>query len=731
MKITPLSFVFCLLSFLFALSAQATFYPFSKTGPAGDSGGKATQQTIAQAIDDADAMLETFASEKPSDWPDTWKPFAGTAAAEAAALAVYRVRMAFAELRNNWDSLSVQTVTLKNGWNAFDVYVDDPAPVAALVAPTLYADRVRTAVAANFADPTQAGAQEILSRIESLAQTYVAVRENLIRGYLTSVVSDWPIPALYVYTGADEADPQFTTDVSTEASASNPYRSWSAAAPDSYNLQRLSAGSICTAFSTGKVNRTVALIGIGVKSGSMRWHKTGDSTNPSDWNFLGLSILSGRPKVKDVLCDLDFTCSSFAKISGSSPAKPDFIVGSPSAPLTLADGDVLIASASATSSWYPAPTAEPNTGVQIAAGERIASFILKNDTAAAQTVTGTLHRTGCYATALTAIGGVEVCVSGMLGWMPWNFSEGGTTNLYFVDTLAAGESRRYRIRFDRSAFDLLAREKAYGNGFERSFSAVMKFRYGSNPVCTYLGFEALSNSGSVSRTWPAGLWVGTMTFNRVSQVKGNQSIVHDVPAGGAMMVRGIVHVDATNGCHLLHHVLMQTLSVTNADGEVSSQTRTYAGSAKPDDLSAGSVRRIDSIAMDISNPIVRGLGSLTNAVTFSWTVKPDGRANPLRHPYHPDHDGLQADYKTPAPDGDDMDNYRNGIIKPELWSIENTLRLKAELTDDSVDGSSLSGTCQWELGNMRRRVNGENIRANGTFSFRRIETVGALYGLKD
>jgi len=416
-------------------------------------------------------------------------------------------------------------------------------------------------------------------------------------------------------------------------------------------------------------------------------------------------------------------------MSGTSVSNVEFTVAAPGNPLSVSDGEVLIANASGSSSWYPAPVATPSDGVIVPAQDAIATFRLQNTTASPQTVTGVLFRTGILGAALTAVRSVEIQAMATRGWEVWHFDGEAASNTVFVDELAAGEGRTYRVRIPRTEFDVACRGKEYEDGFERQFSAVMRFSYGSNAACTYLSLVGESSQGTITTPWPIGLWVGTMTFDTVSRVKGNQTIYHDVPAGGQMCVRAIVHVGESGRAKLLHHVVIETSVVTNAAGESVVQNTVYAGSAKPSTSSlqsSTSIQRLDSIAMDIDHPVVEGEGSFTNTTVYSWSVAPEGRANPFHHPYHPEHDGLSADYETKAPSGDDMDNYRNGTIKPETWSINNALELKVLSTDVEDDEASVSGTCTWTLGNLRRQVNGADVRTSGTFVLKRVQKTGAL-----
>lgn len=725
LRLTLLSLVSCLLTSIPALAGLMSSTPTLT----GDSTGTKTRTDIAVAIAEADQLIADLAPADAAGRRESWTRLYGTAAAADAIEAAGEVRDALTALRDNWDMLSVETLSLKTGWNAFYVYVSDPAPAAAVVNPSGYAARLRARVAADFADPAETAAAEMLGRLENLAAAYVGIRTRILTSFNSKTEPDWPAENVYAYTGSSEALAQFTTDAAAEASAANPYLTWSAAAPDAVNMPSFPAGFTYAAFSTASVSRTVALLGTRVASGSMNWHLAGGTNNVAEWNRFGVTTQSSRMNTDRILKDLDFACTGVAKMKGASPDKIEFSFAGPGASLSASDGEVLIANASGSSTWYPAPVAAPSDGVTVAAEESVATFQLRNATAAAQTVTGRLYRTGILGSKLDAVRWIEVEATAARGWQKWYYDQESPSNTVFADELAAGETRTYRVRIPRTIFDAACRGKEYADGFERAFSALMCFSYGSNGACSYLSLVGESSQGSVAVPYPAGLWVGTMTFDRVSQVKGNQTIVHGVAANGRMRVRAIVHVDLGGTPRLLHHVAIETTAVTNAAGDTVAQSALYAGSAKPSAATDGAttVQRLDSIAMDIDHPVVEGTGSITNGtLSFAWTVAPEGRANPFHHPFHPDHDGLTADYSAKAPSGDDMDNYRNGQIKPETWSIRNTLALDVTESDDSDTVSTCSGTCTWTLGNLRRSVNGEDVKASGTFSMRRVQNVGVL-----
>ena len=94
--------------------------------------------------------------------------------------------------------------------------------------------------------------------------------------------------------------------------------------------------------------------------------------------------------------------------------------------------------------------------------------------------------------------------------------------------------------------------------------------------------------------------------------------------------------------------------------------------------------------------------------------------NPFRHAKHPDHDGKNADFSGPAPSGDDYANYLS-TVKPELFTIENDLRLQWDATNAAswAPEETLKGTCWWTLKGLRREG---ALEMSGTFQMKRLST---------
>ena len=114
---------------------------------------------------------------------------------------------------------------------------------------------------------------------------------------------------------------------------------------------------------------------------------------------------------------------------------------------------------------------------------------------------------------------------------------------------------------------------------------------------------------------------------------------------------------------------------------------------------------------------------------FSYVVDQDAVDNPFRHAFHPDHDGLQPDYSDKAPSGDDIGNYARGDIKPELWSVSNTVHLiwkdDAGKPTTGFSPEELSyGIVEWKAEGLKSTP----VIMRGMFAVRRVNDAGSVKG---
>ena len=280
-------------------------------------------------------------------------------------------------------------------------------------------------------------------------------------------------------------------------------------------------------------------------------------------------------------------------------------------------------------------------------------------------------------------------------------------------TLQAGEEWTLPLAVDRTG---MASNQLYGGLVICSDSAGGRVE---------IPLEAEYAAAEATRAlWPAGLWVGKASLDKVTQVQGDGTVVPGVQAGGTMEFRLILHVDQSNRCRLLQRVIVA--GTTNADG-----SWTPALYASETNVPAGAQRtRISSVVFGEKNDMVwdESYGGFGNRLRFRYAIATNDPVNPFRHPYHPDHDGLRTDFETVLPSGDNPQNYV-GVTKPELFSISNTVSLTWS-TNGGSGGSALwnaeetaEGTVDFQVEGLRREG---PLLMQGNFELRRISQIGNL-----
>jgi hypothetical protein len=97
----------------------------------------------------------------------------------------------------------------------------------------------------------------------------------------------------------------------------------------------------------------------------------------------------------------------------------------------------------------------------------------------------------------------------------------------------------------------------------------------------------------------------------------------------------------------------------------------------------------------------------------------------LRHPLHPRHDGLDWDFKTAAPSGDNLDNYKYNK-KPETFSVQNKIVLSLDVNGGEASWNpekAKSGTVTWTLTGLRHEG---AITISGKMSLKHVSPKGTI-----
>jgi len=335
---------------------------------------------------------------------------------------------------------------------------------------------------------------------------------------------------------------------------------------------------------------------------------------------------------------------------------------------------------------------------------------MKNENGAALTVTLALTGSAAAPSGAQPVLPSLLAFDGQAGWLP-------LTTL--ARTLQAGEEWSLTLALDRAT---MADGPLYGGVLVCSDSAGGRVEI---PLSAEYGPPDPAHA-----LWPSGLWVGKAVLTQVSQVLDDQTIVDDVKAGGCMEIRLILHVDADQNCRLLQRVLV-------AGGESTNGVWSPALYIDEDKVPPGvKCVRISSVAFGTKNENIAwdnnyygGSDGFGKVLRFVFTLPANDSVNPFRHPYHPDHDGLDAKFQTELPFGDDPQNYV-GAVKPELFSLSSLITLSWTNAPAAGGSSLLWNPSEKVGGNVAYQVNGLRregpLLMKGGFELRRVSQIGVL-----
>ena len=219
--------------------------------------------------------------------------------------------------------------------------------------------------------------------------------------------------------------------------------------------------------------------------------------------------------------------------------------------------------------------------------------------------------------------------------------------------------------------------------------------------------------------FPTGLWAGYVQMEAVSSLSTNVPTA----AAGKLKMNILVHVDENGTARLLQRVS------AGVDGTGNMRLFGDLAAAKAE---CENPRRLSTVMMSVDTPSVEAAAYTTfgDRLQFAWTVDANASDNPFRHAWHPDHDGKTADYSGALPSGDDLANYVNPV-KPELWSVTNTLHLswhKLNNPTEAVDfehnpEETTAGYATWSVGGL---LSTGSINSLGVFYLKRIADVGTV-----
>lgn len=552
--------------------------------------------------------------------------------------------------------------------------------------------------------------------------------------------ADWPVDwvAAYDPTAFQETRQYSGTD-SSEGTVRTAYKVWRRGNPGASSLVGVAGDAVYTCFATNGMEKTV----IGVpRAPRMKWHPC--ATNAA-LNLVGFSVATGRTAtVENYFSGLDSGMMEYKRFYGKDAAAPT--LGAVWNGETFGAGDVLAMDAAKVSDWSGVLYVSPVTGVDFSTNVSMSAVSVRNDGAVARTVKVSLSAALLPATKGTPATDTPIVPPGLMlkdvstqldsqtnAWTSFIPSEP------FSKRLAADETLSLQLALDRTKFPSVAGTR---------YGALLSFRDvdGGSEMEVTIPVEATSDGGAAAaNAWPKGVWLATAELDTVTHfgetqevsnevfsvsnvidgVTGETTVVtnfdyelstvvetSDIPSGGKMSVRLPMYVARDGSMSLLQRFRYGF----DKDGAL----HVYSGAVTNPPVALTGGRRISSSVLPADTPVIpSSSGKFGATATFPFTVDADARSNPMRHPFHPQHDGLAGvAFDNPAPSGDDLGNYA-GTIKPELFSITNVVNF----TWDENAGEAwnpeetVRGTLKWEFGGLRHEG---TIRATGRFTMRRI-----------
>ena len=547
-----------------------------------------------------------------------------------------------------------------------------------------------------------------LSLVQGWNAVYVEVAPDAAADDL---FADWPVDHVGLYDPASFlATRQFGADWDSEGLTGSSMALWKRGFPEASSLSRVPAGSVLVTYCTNE-SHSVTIRGVPAAPRTT-WHVSG--TN-AVYNFFGFSTtqqtdisayLEGSP------CE-GVKSRAYYRIVGDNLDAGPGPIEVRSWNSKVSDGEVLLLPSDDLSDWSGVLFVSPMNGVDFGQDGVKATLTVRNDGKSPRTVSVALEQ-AANAAELQLSGTLPLCLHVRDADVArtnaaWSAALSGYGPVAKKE-LAPDETWRLEFGLDRTAFSSLAKGLSFG--------ALLRITEDGDSHAKVVVPLAGETSGVVvpDAALPVGLWVADVQFDHVlapGSTVGTET-------GGAAKLRLPIHIDANGKVRLLQRVV--TAGEIAADGTYT--YRLYAGSAVVP-TTATMVTRISAVCLPTETPVIEAAGESDSVIAFSFTVAADGATSILRHPLHPQHDGLRWDFSTPAPSGDDFQNYK-GDVKPETFSVGNRIEMSFGLNGGEAawnpEGTK-SGTCRWTFSGLMRQG---NIVLSGPMTVKRVSSVAEI-----
>ena len=547
-----------------------------------------------------------------------------------------------------------------------------------------------------------------LSLVQGWNAVYVEVAPDAAADDL---FADWPVDHVGLYDPASFlATRQFGADWDSEGLTGSSMALWKRGFPEASSFSRVPAGSVLVTYCTNE-SHSVTIRGVPAAPRTT-WHVSG--TN-AVYNFFGFSTtqqtdisayLEGSP------CE-GVKSRAYYRIVGDNLDAGPGPIEVRSWNSKVSDGEVLLLPSDDLSDWSGVLFVSPMNGVDFGQDGVKATLTVRNDGKSPRTVSVALEQ-AANAAELQLSGTLPLCLHVRDADVArtnaaWSAALSGYGPVAKKE-LAPDETWRLEFGLDRTAFSSLVKGLSFG--------ALLRITEDGDSHAKVVVPLAGETSGVVvpDAALPVGLWVADVQFDHVlapGSTVGTET-------GGAAKLRLPIHIDANGKVRLLQRVV--TAGEIAADGTYT--YRLYAGSAVVP-TTATMVTRISAVCLPTETPVIEAAGESDSVIAFSFTVAADGATSILRHPLHPQHDGLRWDFSTPAPSGDDFQNYK-GDVKPETFSVGNRIEMSFGLNGGEAAWNpedTKSGTCRWTFSGLMRQG---NIVLSGPMTVKRVSSVAEI-----
>lgn len=233
----------------------------------------------------------------------------------------------------------------------------------------------------------------------------------------------------------------------------------------------------------------------------------------------------------------------------------------------------------------------------------------------------------------------------------------------------------------------------------------------------------------------AGLWIGSVTLNAVSEPAGVDT-TSPQPTGSEFSFQVIVHVDTAGTAKLLQHVTQMWKEPIYEDNPVDpqnpvvlepggyvlitddAQLAEFRGSNQRGGVDVG--RRFSCPAFGFREPIIMSGSYPTpsqpvSSITCDVVLDYDDPLNPFKHRYHPDHDNMDTRYENMLQEGKESFTVTRNIT---LEFIDYSASSEGEENNDLLLSAYAGWGDSWLGGTYKEAITGihrDTLYVEGSF----------------